>query len=345
MRIKGTRKLAPISAALAILTLVFVAVLRYTHAPLPRFLVLPTFIASLLSCLTAAIIMLIEGKRTGTYARKKYIILAFCVNGFILLALFAIKHAIGQRAACINNLGGINGALKAYAIDNRNTFPPIDNVKNNFIFDANVLYPEYMSDLSLLVCPSDPNLKPKKAFRLRSVENHPDSSIGDVHPDCVTGDSYCYLGWVLTSDTEAEAFFEAYDRLSPDEYGKDLHVPEGKGNPHGPLPGEKKIVRSGIIYRLNTQIDNKMSYDGKPFIGSREGWESSIPVIWETIPRHISPYRDPIRTPIRGGAEGALVLYLDGHVGYVPLGERFPMTETMARLLEKRRREPIPDCD
>lgn len=338
MRIKGTRIIAPISAALAILTLILAAASRYSCAPLPRFFVLPTFIASLISCVAAAIIMFIEGKRTGKYAGKKYFVFSFCVNGFLVSALIINAHINAQWEARVNNLKAIYAVLEAYAYNNMYTLPPIDNVKNNFIFDANVLYPEHMSDLRVLACPSDPNLKPEKAFRLRSTTYHPDSSIGDVHPDCVTGDGYCYLGWLLTSDEEAEMFFEAYDLLAADQYDYDFQVPEGRGNPIGLWFGHKDNVRGDMIHRLSMTVDAKLMSEAAIYwIGSSPGWISSLPIMWEKEPRHESPFQNE--------PPPALVLYMDGHVESIRFGERFPMTETMARLLGERKREPIPDCD
>ena len=42
---------------------------------------------------------------------------------------------------------------------------------------------------------------------------------------------------------------------------------------------------------------------------------------------------------------GGNVIYMDGHLEYIEYPGKFPMTETMARLLDERPREPIPHCE
>ena len=222
------------------------------------------------------------------------------------------------RAACANNLKQLSQVLDLYAAENREQFPPVADVRNNFIFEGNAFYPEYLTDTAILACPSDPQYDPKTNFSLRSNEHHPGSKVGDVHPDCITGMSYVYLGWLVTSDEEAEAFFEAYDKLSPEDYDKGIVVPEGRGNGGG-----------NVIYRLQQNVER---YINDPSVDA-----SLIPVIWDRSSNEITNFS---HVPAGGN-----VLYLDGHVEFVRFREKFPMTETFAHLLDERPRESIQDCE
>jgi hypothetical protein len=222
-------------------------------------------------------------------------------------------------------------AMDIYLDENKDRFPPIDDTKNNFIFDGNVLYPEYLADIGVTQCPEAPAIDWRNIARLHSNDYHPDSSVGDVHADCITDRSYVYLGWLVMSDQEAEAFFGAYDELSPEDYDESIRVPKGKGN-----------ARGQILNRLSLPVDGFLAANISQAADSVDIPSSTIPIIWDR------PYTDLDRFHHRDhktGKPGGHVLYKDGHVEFVAYGEKFPMTETMARLLEERPRAPISHCE
>jgi prepilin-type processing-associated H-X9-DG protein len=168
-----------------------------------------------------------------------------------------------------------------------------------------------------------PNTKTKKSFRLISTAYHSSSQLGDAHADCVTDMSYCYLGWIVTNQQEAEGFFEAYDTMPPEDYDKDIIVPNGSGNGGG-----------RIIYRLRKdlkELPKQLSLDA-----------SRIPVLWDKPPNDI--------TEISHVPAGFNVLFLDGHVEFIryqrePESAPFPVNREFANLLDERPRAPIPDCE
>ena len=254
----------------------------------------------------------------------------------LCLLLFPFFHSFFQRFwyqhdfTCVENLKQLGLVIHMYATENEGRFPLVDNTKNNFIFDGNVLYPEYLIDstAAMTQCPKAPDYEPENIARLRSTKYHPDFAVGTIHPDCITDQSYVYLGWLVMSDREAEAFFEAYDRLGPEDYDDDIVVPEGRGN-----------VGSSKLNRLATYADTFLMTDTNVIISGTETRASTIPVLWDrpsTNPKNFSHHR--------GSKTGGHVLYIDGHVEFIRFGEKFPMTETMARLLDERPRAPIPDC-
>ena len=257
--------------------------------------------------------------------------LIFILLGFLASALTK-THCGPRRAHCINNLKQLGLVLNMYAYENDERFPPIDSMKNHFIFESDVLYPEYLSDAGIVACPSDPAYDPNANFRLISTESHPGSSVGEVHPDCITDMSYVYLGWLVMSDEEAETFFDAYDRLPPEDYDEFMLVGEGKGT-----------VGTPTFPRLSTDVDRFLITDINGINSGIETDASRTPIMWDR------PYAATDKLSHQNSEDedspGGYVLYLDGHVEYVAMGEKFPMTETMARLLEERPREFIPDCE
>jgi prepilin-type processing-associated H-X9-DG protein len=109
--------------------------------------------------------------------------------------------------------------------------------------------------------------------------------------------SYYYLGYVIRDQIEMEAFAEAYRARVANEgtFDEDLPVPAEHGG--------------GFIHRLS-----------EAFRGFPDVDVSTIPVLFERAPNH---------TP-----EGMNVLYMDGSVKYLRMGESFPATQAALDLLK-----------
>ena len=217
-------------------------------------------------------------------------------------------RASARRSACVNNLKQIGLVLNMFANEHDGELPRIDNIKGNFMFECDEIYPVYLSDAAILGCPSDSayygsNSYASPRFVLKGNSTHPDANIGATHPDCMTCESYVYLGWQVTNETEGLAAIEAYTLASADDLGRDLTVPDGMGNAGG-----------NIIRRLSRNTEES----------------STVPIIWEW-PGH----RD---------AEMANVLYLDGHVELILYPGKFPMTEKFIEALREIDAEVSGDC-
>ena len=269
------------------------------------------------------------GKNGFTLGELLALVLIIGIMVVILLPAFDWQREKRHRAACAGNLKQLGLALNLYAKENKGRFPPIDDTKNNFIFDANLFYPEYLTDPMMAMCPADPRRDPDTNFRLMSDHSVDGTPKGEVHADCFTGDSYIYLGCMVINDKEVEAFFEAYDELPQEDYDADVTVRKGWGT----LEGD-------TIHRLSAGVgkflivDTNIHYD--PVLPA----EAVVALVWDR------PYTDSSRFSHEDGLIGGNVLYLDGHVDYYSLDRDIsPMTETIARLLDERPREPIPDCE
>jgi prepilin-type processing-associated H-X9-DG protein len=244
-------------------------------------------------------------------------------------ALLAKPRECGIRSACVNNLKQVGLVLNLYASENEGKFPPIDDSPGNFMFEGNVMYPEYLTDVHIVACPSDPDYQWNTNFRL-DADHSDGTKAGQIHPDCITDMSYSYIGWMVMTDHEAIGFFDAYDNgLLPWGRDHDLIVHPGLGTGEG-----------NAIYRLSQEVDRFLIPDTNTPIQGDESGASIVPVMWDQISTHISEFN---HVPA-----GQNVLYLDGHVEFhrYDLGStEFPISPMTAFLYDAFTRDPIPHCE
>lgn len=159
---------------------------------------------------------------------------------------------------------------------------------------------EYLTDFSTMYCPE------AKAIveALREVRDL--AVLLDDH-------SYFYLSHAVLNDQEMAAFADAYRKavvLDPKALNEDFFVPVGSGN-NG---GDRLLRLRGRMERLLA------GRRGSSTDKSGEQVLSRVPVLIERLGNH----KDP----------GGHVLYLDGHVEFVPYPGPFPMTKETVALLE-----------
>ena len=155
----------------------------------------------------------------------------------VLLPALARPREAARRASCANNLKQLGIVMKMYANECNGSFPPISSITHNWMFDFNTVYPEYLTDMNVLMCPSSPFHDPD-VFRLKRNYDHPGSPVGSPHPDCVSSLFYIYTGRTIFSDEQAVALFYAYYDVPPEVFAHidlalDVPVWEGSTRVHG----------------------------------------------------------------------------------------------------------------
>jgi prepilin-type processing-associated H-X9-DG protein len=191
-------------------------------------------------------------------------------------------------------------------------------------FNGPSIYPEYLTDVAVCVCPSDSDAE--NVFRGFHQDNDPEKP---VLPCRLGRGSYYYLGWAfyepavllpgvtvpteITIDTvnPAEIAQFAMSLLNADVVAGMLNMytsgfsAEAKDAALGPVPR----LRLGIERFFVTDINNP---------AASAAAASQIPVMWDEI-------------AVYGGAStfnhvpgGGNCLYMDGHVEWLPWKTKFP---------------------
>ncbi len=128
--------------------------------------------------------------------------------GTLILALFVVAlpqavHVASSRhvASCANNLKQLGLVAKMYSSENRGGhYPPRDPRPNHWMMDMRAVYPNYVNDLNLFICPGSP-LAHERTFHGRDTEQ--------MLPQCVTPLFYTYSGFTMLNNEQALALFFA----------------------------------------------------------------------------------------------------------------------------------------
>ncbi|MBX7259544.1 MAG: hypothetical protein K1Y02_24505 [Candidatus Hydrogenedentes bacterium] len=187
------------------------------------------------------------------------------------------------------------------------------------------LYPEYLTDLNVLVCPSSPSGSTAlelwdEGQTLSSLYAHgmedghmPSAGNGIVEPCEVFEHPYVYVGWglkknFLLSDLDVEAFETAVvgliEKFEADGIGvadEDWEFEDG-GSP-------VMVGTQTQAYRLREGIERFFISDiNNPAASSQA--QSELPVMWDEISGDEASHFNHV-------PGGCNVLYMDGHVSFV----------------------------
>jgi len=142
----------------------------------------------------------------------------------ILLPALARAREAARRASCANNLKQMGLVCKMYANEHDGMFPSGSTIAargNKFHLNVTSIYPEYLTDPKVIVCPSDPETSAEDLQRTVDTINAGDPN-GELDPSKDFNDprirqyalarilegrySYAYWNWVATDNNAFQGF-------------------------------------------------------------------------------------------------------------------------------------------
>jgi prepilin-type N-terminal cleavage/methylation domain-containing protein/prepilin-type processing-associated H-X9-DG protein len=292
----------------------------------------------------------------------------------ILLPALARARESARRASCANNLKQLGLVFKMYANESKGqkfpTMAPrisweisggvLDTASyskcgyNNpsaalpggdaeFVFNGRAVFPEYLSDSNILVCPSD-----STGGTQYWVGVDPAADPDAVDPCGFTAESYMYLGWALNGAPGRDYLKSTVDPNDPSIDGTvtvlGTHIDGGFLARLMTLLGAQVAAAPGAnaydgdidyqnddsvditLYRLREGIERFFITDINNPAASAQA-QSEIPVMFDMASSSAGEFNH-----VPGGEN---VLYMDGHVEFLKFPSDFPATRAFVSLVSQ----------
>jgi prepilin-type N-terminal cleavage/methylation domain-containing protein/prepilin-type processing-associated H-X9-DG protein len=252
----------------------------------------------------------------------------------ILLPALARARKAARRASCANNLKQMGIVFKMYSHESKGEkYPPlrrfsgtdcspltIDDVPVIWSPDGPSIYPEYLSDLDTLACPSDPDGQYCADRQFHCVF---DDVTSPICPCRVFNVSYDYYAWAIKPelylrapvestmnavnfdmDAQMDAGFKAklIEMIAAATVTHDMAVFDQD------MPYTHADLGDVTAYRLREGIERFFITDINNPAASATA-QSSLPVMWDRVAVNPAGF-----SHIPGGGN---ILYMDGHVEFI----------------------------
>jgi prepilin-type N-terminal cleavage/methylation domain-containing protein/prepilin-type processing-associated H-X9-DG protein len=299
-----------------------------------------------------------KNRRGFSLIELMVVITIMSILAALLLPALARARERARRTVCSSNLKQLGITFIMFAGEHKGVFPPghpnhyygepqtrppgnEDSVliRNNLTFDPRGMFPDYLSDLKIMACPSsmrqkideqtqwftDVTFLPKYISPVVSSDPRNSALLPKLMKErqdyeCLTSEFYIYLPYAIETEENLIFLRDEIDRVMTTNRVNFMTENFELAGGHG-AAGTNAFFRTEIgVSRLFVADINNPS--------STAVAESEIPVMFDTMsndavldPNHFAPY-------------GGNVLYMDGHVEWVPLSDDSTRPPYTALLLE-----------